>query len=478
MNFNRRQFLKKIGKGALTAGLTTSIAGCLPEQASGANPSLNKISQLPNILMITCHDIGQHLGCYGIETVHTENLDRLAAKGCRFENFYATTPVCTPSRGSLHTGRYPQSNGLMGLAHEPWGWRFKPGEKHTAAILKDAGYETYLIGLQHLIRDKDPGIFGYDHLVSKKHVPAENIEEAKKLFQKAGSSNKPFFAKVGFFEVHRKFENGKDQSKGVHIPHFLKDTPEIREDLARFQGSIRFFDKCVGEILDALEKSHAADNTLVIFTSDHGIPYIGAKWILYESGIRIPLIMYWPGTRLTGGKVYTQLASNVDVLPTILDLIGEPIPKNIQGVSFKDLLTGQETGQVRDAVYAQYVSHALRDTTSRCIRTERYKLTRYFEPGRNIVFPTDVNPQELAAHTARPQRKGKRPVAQLFDLQQDPHERNNLAQNAKYAEIAKDLSNRLWKWMEEVDDPVLKGPIVTPYYLEAMQDYERFKKEK
>lgn len=478
MNFNRRQFLQKIGKGALAAGLTTSLAGCSPRQASGDNLGLRETGKLPNILMITCHDIGQHLGCYGIETVHTENLDKLAAKGCRFENFYATTPVCTPSRGSLHTGRYPQSNGLMGLSHEPWGWRFKLGEKHTAAILKEQGYETYLIGLQHLVRNKDVCILGYDHVVSKKRDPSENIEEAKKLFQKANSNKIPFFAKIGFLEVHRKFKNGKDESKGVHIPHFLKDTPEIREDLAQFQATIRFFDKCVGEILDALEKSQVADNTLVIFTSDHGIPYIGAKWTLYESGIRIPLIIYWPGTKLTGGKVYTQLMSNVDVLPTILDLIDAPIPKNIQGVSFKDLLTAKKTGPVREAVFAQYVSHALRDTTSRCIRTERYKLTRYFEPGRNIVFPTDVNPQKLAAHTARPQRKGKRPVVQLFDLQADPHERKNLTQNPEYAEMTKDLSNQLWTWMEKVDDPILKGPIISPYYLEAIQDYSRFKKEK
>jgi arylsulfatase A-like enzyme len=284
--------------------------------------------------------------------------------------------------------------------------------------------------------------------------------------------------KVGFFEVHRPFTVGKDTAKGVFVPHYLKDTPEIREDLANFQGTIRFFDRCVGKILDALKASKVVDNTLVIFTADHGIPYSGAKWTLFDPGIETPLIMHWPGTRLEGEKVFNQLMSNVDFLPTVLDLIGVDIPRNLHGYSFKRVIEGSAERSPRDEVYAQRTSHALYDNLSRCVRTEQYKLIRYFEPGRTVIYPADVVPQRVAEHVERPRRKsGKRPVVELYDLKADPYERNNLAQKSEYASLVRILSDKLWTWMEHVDDPLLEGPLRTPYYEEAMRDYcQRFKK--
>jgi hypothetical protein len=112
------------------------------------------------------------------------------------------------------------------------------------------------------------------------------------------------------------------------------------------------------------------------------------------------------------------------------------------------------------------------------VRTQRYKLIRYFEPGRTVEFPTDTVPQRVAEHTERPKRKGgARPVVQLFDLKEDPRERNDLSQSPEHAQIVKDLSNRLWRWMQEVGDPILKGPLVTPYYEKAMEDYHRFRRQ-
>jgi arylsulfatase A-like enzyme len=430
-----------------------------------------------NVLLITCHDLGRHLGCYGVDTVHTDNIDTLAAGGIRFQNYFSTDCVCSPSRGSFLTGRYPQSNGLMGLTHKPWGWSLNEGEKHLAAILRDAGYETTLVGLQH-VTSGDPRELGYTNVLSQNCKADETVKSAREFFRKTGRANRPFYLKVGFFEVHRPFTNGKDTEKGVFIPKYLKDTPEIREDLAQFQGTIRFFDRCVGEILNALKQSPAAEKTLVVFTSDHGIPYPGAKWCLYEPGIETPLIMSQPGTALQGGKVYHQLMSNVDFLPTLLDLLGIGIPANLQGYSFKEVIEGTKTESPRREIFAQRTSHALRDNTSRAIRTDRYKLIRYFEPGRVIEFPIDAVPQRVAGHTERPKRKsGQRPVVQLFDLKDDPHERKDLAALPEYAKMVRDLSNRLWRWMEQVGDPILKGPLVTPYYRQAIRDYHRFRQK-
>lgn len=471
---NRREFLTRSGVAVTGLGVSQILAG----QKQLAKGSGSSKSRRPNVLMITCHDMGRHLGCYGVNTVHTGNLDRLAAKGIRFQNYFAADCVCSPSRGSIHTGRYPQTNGLMGLTHQPWGWSLRKGEKHTAAILRDAGYETTLVGLQH-VSSEDPHTLGYQKVLSKKRIASETVQAARGLLQKAKRGVRPFFVKVGFFEVHRPFTVGTDTKKGVYVPHYLKNTPEVRADLAKFQGTIRFFDKCVGEILKALETSAVADDTLVIFTADHGIPYPGAKWCLYDPGIETPLIMYCPGTKLQGGKVFHQLMSNVDFLPTLLDILGIDIPENLQGYSFKEVIEGVKKQSPRTAIFAQRTSHALRDNTSRTIRTERYKLIRYFEPGRTVEFPTDAVPQRVAEHVERPRRKkGKRPFVQLFDLKEDPHERNNLAGLPRYARVFSDLSARLWRWMEEVGDPILKGPLRTPYYEQAMEDYYRFRRER
>ncbi len=465
---NRREFLTR--SGAAAAGF--AVAGISNAKSTGLDKCRGA-----NVLMITCHDIGRHLGCYGVETVNTENLDGLAAEGIRFANYFAVDCVCSPSRGGILTGRYPQSNGLMGLTHQPWGWSFKDGERHLAAILKDAGYETTLAGLQH-VTSGNPKSLGYDNVLSQDRKAEETVEAARGFLKSAKDEDRPFFLKVGFFEVHRPFTVGKDEEKGVFVPHYLEDTPANREDLAKFQGTIKFFDTCVGKILDELRKSPVAQDTLVVFTSEHGIPYPGAKWCLYDPGIETPLIMYHPDSQLTGGKVYDQLMSNVDYLPTLLDILGVDIPDNVQGLSFKEVIARKKKESPRNEIFAQRTSHALRDNTSRTIRTRRYKLIRYFEPGRLIEFPINTVPRRVAAHIERPQRKwGARPVVQLFDLKNDPHERNNLAQSPEYEDIVRDLSNRLWRWMEEVGDPILKGPLVTPYYEKAMEDYHRFRRQ-
>lgn len=468
----RRDFLKY--SGATVAGLGASEA--LQDRKLGARNRPTR-SRRPNILMITCHDIGQHIGCYGVETVQTDNIDALAARGVRFANYFAADCVCSPSRGCILTGRYPQANGLMGLTHEPWGWSLNDGERHVAAILRDVGYRTTLVGLQH-VTSGDPHELGYEKVLSRKRVAEETVQTAREQLLGADNSGGPFFMKVGFFEVHRPFTAGKDTAKGIFFPHYLKDTPAIREDLANFQGTIRFFDRCVGRILDALRASKVADNTLVVFTADHGIPYSGAKWALFDPGMETPLIMHWPGTELEGGRVLDQLMSNVDFLPTLLDLIDVEIPSNLQGYSFKPVIEGVTEQSPRDEVYAQRTSHALYDNLSRCVRTERHKLIRYFEPGRTVIYPADVVPQRVAEHLERPRRApGKRPVVELYDLKADPHERNNLAQHTEHAGLVGTLSDKLWTWMEQVEDPLLEGPLRTPYYEEAVRDYhQRFKR--
>ena len=432
----------------------------------------------PNILMMTCHDLGRHLGCYGLETVHSENIDELAADGRRFSDYFAAAAVCSPSRGCMMTGRYPQTNGLMGLTHSPWLWSLNEGERHLAAILADAGYRTTLIGFQHVLAG-DAHELGYQDVPETgRFAPDKARTAAQFLAAQEMDADAPFFVKVGFSEVHRRFMHEgvePDVAKGVHVPPYMQETADIRADLAELQGSVRYMDAAVGRILAALNKAGLAEDTIVIFTSDHGIPYIGAKWTLFDPGITIPLIIRWPGGGLVGGKVHGQLMSNVDFLPTLLDLAGVEIPGNVQGVSAAPILRGESAAPIRDAVFAEHLSHALRDNTSRCIRTGRYKLIRNFEPGRTILKPIDAHPQGVAEHVVRPRRNGTRPFAQLFDLNDDPVEMNNLAEDEAHADTLRELSARLWQWMADVGDPILQGPLRTPYYEQAIADYEAWR---
>lgn len=429
----------------------------------------------PNILIITCHDIGQYLGCYGVETVQTPNLDELASKGVRFENFYSTSAVCSPGRGSLHTGRYPQSNGLMGLTHAPWWWKLNDGERHTAAILKNIGYATCLIGFNHI--DHDTRRLGYEKVLSTERKAPETVQAAQNLILKAHDMKRPFFAKVGFTEVHRVFKQGADTTKGVFIPPWLKDTQEIRTDLAAFQATIKYFDERVGEILHALEVSDIADNTIVIMTSDHGIPYPGAKWTVRKAGIEVPFIVYQPGTAFSGGRVFSEVMSNVDVLPTLLDNLGEEIPANMQGYSFMDIIKGNTTEPPRKEAFAQYTPDMKRDNLSRSVITDRYHLIRYFDQGRTVDYPVDVHPQTFANHEQRCKTKGTRPFIQLFDIREDPYELNDIGSKTENAAIVADLSKHLFAWMKKVKDPLLEGPQSTPYYDKAISDFKNAAKQ-
>jgi arylsulfatase A-like enzyme len=212
----------------MTVAATAGLAACC------GSPLRAEAPYRPNIVMLVVHDLGQHLGCYGVPSVQSPNIDRLAARGVRFENVYSTSGVCSPGRGSLHTGRYPQSNGLMGLTHAPWWWSLKEGERHTASYLKELGYETCLVGFQHL--GKPPAELGYDRHLSRKSVAAESAAAAADLIRSRKETDRPLFVKIGFMEVHRPFFQLYDLRSD---PYQLKDVArepenaEIVKDLSQ-----------------------------------------------------------------------------------------------------------------------------------------------------------------------------------------------------------------------------------------------------
>lgn len=425
---------------------------------------------MTNLVLMDCHDLGKHLGCYGRSSVTSPHLDELAAKGVRFDASYCTAPQCSPSRAALYTGRYGHANGMLGLAHDPFSWRLHDDETYLAKYLQDAGYQTAHGGIQHVTEFTEEAVkaLGFDHVLSG-HLAPELAESAVAFIEQA-HDEQPFFLNIGFFEPHRDDEGGfkvapPDDAKGVDLPPYIPDTPEARQEFSELQGMIKQMDVAVGQIMAALERNGLLEDTWVIFTTDHGLAMPRAKCTLYDAGIETALIMFAPSLGITGGRVVGHLISHVDMLPTVLDGLGIPYPANLHGESYWNLLQGTDYA-ARAAVYASKTYHTDYEP-QRSIRTGQYKLIWNAEVDI-INVPADVMhspiyPQMIDSLTV------ERPPLELYDLQADPSEMNNLAQNPDYAGVLDELRGRLLSWMKSTDDPILQGPVASPYYARAMR---------
>lgn len=424
---------------------------------------------MPNLVLIDCHDLGQHLGCYGQSSVTSDHIDQLAQDGIRFSASYCTAPQCSPSRAALYTGRYGHSNGMFGLAHDPFSWRLYEDETYLAQYLQNAGYITAHGGIQHVTENKPDAIkaLGFDHLLSG-HLAPELADSAARFIQE--NQTRPFFLNVGFFEPHRDDTGGfkvapADHTRGVNLPDYIPDTPSARQEFSELQGMIKQLDSGVGRIIDALRSANVLDDTWVIFTTDHGLAMPRAKCTMYDAGLETALIMFAPSLGLTGGRVFDHLISHVDLLPTILDGLGVAYGDQIQGVSHWQLLQTTSTPP-RDAVFASKTFHTDYEP-QRAIRTDRYKLIWNAEVDI-INVPADIMhspiyPQMIDTLTV------ERPHFELYDLQADPQELNNRANDPAYSEIFNGLRQQLFGWMESTSDPILSGPIASPYYYRAIQ---------
>lgn len=421
----------------------------------------------PNILLVTCHDLGQHLGCYGVGTVDSERFDRFAAEGVRFARAFCTHPTCSPSRAALATGRYPHSNGCLGLAQPPFNWSINDDSPHLAKLLGQAGYETALFRFQHVTRygDDAPTRLGFDRFLPSKYGP--ETAASFRDWLGARTDNKPFYAEVNFSEPHRPWlVDGlqPDSSRGVTIPDWMPDTPESREEMAEFQAAIRVASESFGALLDALDAHHLTNETIVLFCADHGMPMPRAKGTLYDPGIEVACLLRWPG-ELDDGRVCEHLVSNIDLAPTLLSAVGEPVPANMQGRSLLPLLAGEEPP--RDAVFTEKNYHAYRDPM-RCIRTHTHKLIRNFETAFACEIPTDIAAGQLYRSNPLRYLTPFHPELELYDLRADPNETRNLADEPAAADLRAELDARLWAWMEETDDPLLTDSLQSPAMLQAL----------
>ena len=437
----------------------------------------------PNIVLVHCHDLGTYVGCYGA-AVDTPRIDDLAADGVRFDRHFVTAPQCSPSRSSLLTGRHPHQNGMLGLAHG--NWEVGPDERLLPELLSEAGYETHLFGLQHVT--EYPDRLGYDRIHSDEPLTAQappSVHETARAREvadefasvlEAGDHDDPVFASVGFFELHRVEEDGRfgfeadrydaPDPETVEPLDFLPDRPGIRSDIAEIQGMLSAIDDGVGTIRDALEDVGLAEETLLVFTTEHGLAMPRAKGCCFDPGIEAALLCRWPGT-LESGRVVDDLVSNVDVFTTLLEFAETPVPDAapIAGRSFAPLLDGREDGyDPRDRVFAGMTWHD-RYNPIRAIRTERWKYVRNFWHLPAVYMTTDVYRSAAGREVHEEYYGEQRPYEELYDLEADPLEAENLAigdePDDPAVEAVRDrLREELLEWMAETADPLLEGPVL------------------
>lgn len=419
----------------------------------------------PHVLTITCHDLGRWLGCYGVTSVNTPNLDLLAAGATRFERAFATSPGCSPSRSAIATGRYPHANGVLGLAHHPFGWGLASGERHIASLLRERGYATHLFGLQHVTVGPVEAL-GFDQVSGR--GTGHDVAARVSAFLADAPRDRPWYLEVNLEEPHRPFDQGgidPDTTRGVNLPPYVPASDAARADVAALQGAIRAADRAVGAVLSALERAGLAGSTLVTFTTDHGVALPRAKGTLYDPGIETALLLRWPGITAPGQTI-ADLTSNVDLLPALLEAVGAPLPAAIQGRSFLARLRG-EPYVARDAIFAEKTFHSYYDPM-RAIRTDRYKLIRNFESGFAVEVPGDVQGGDIFRADPARYSGSAHPPLELYDLDADPDELVNLAGSPAVAELERELDARLWTWMADTADPLLEGPVASPAYRQAL----------
>jgi arylsulfatase A-like enzyme len=407
-----------------------------------------------NLLLVITHDTGRELGCYG-RGVETPHLDRLAAEGVLFAQAFCTAPQCSPSRASLLTGRVPHAHGLIGLTHR--GFRLHPEVPTLPGLLADAGYETHLFGFQH--EAPDARDLGYQHIHRARSHSCVEVTPLVSEFLRGGPKE-PFLAMVGFSETHRRFPTYEGPLDEVRVPYFLPDAPEIRRDVASLHLAVRRVDEAMGHILRALAQSGLEERTLVLFTTDHGIAFPGAKATLFDPGLEIALIARGPGI-WRGGKYLEAMVWNADLLPTLLDWLGLPLPEGVQGVSLLPLVEGRRT-QVHEAIFPELTVHAGYDPM-RGVRTEGWKYLRSYAD-RPFFFPPNVDggpsKEWYREHTdlfTRP-----RPREMLFKLDTDPLERNNLVGDPSHEEVLHALRRQLDEWLEATGDFMPSGHVPIP----------------
>lgn len=437
----------------------------------------------PNILFIVADDWSKHAGIYGDKVVRTPNIDKLGKNGLIFDQAFCSAASCSPSRASILTGKHPHQIAEGGNL---WGSLPASIPNFVSLIQASGGF----VGSEQ--KGWGPGNFkigGYQDNPAGKNF--KNFEE----FLGAKPKDKPFFFWFGSIDPHRDYVKGTGEKAGldpqkVKVPGFLPDNDVVRKDILDYYFEVERFDSNVGKLIATLESKGELENTLIVITSDNGMPFPRAKATCYDSGTNIPLIMYWKGKIKPARS--SELVSLIDLAPTVLDVMGIQKPTDLPSKSLINLINGRPIDH-RNAVFVERERHAnVRKGDLgypvRGIRTKEFLYLRNFEPNRypagdpqkwvavgpygdiddspskQLIMSDSANYAFFFNRTFK-----KRGSEELYDLKNDPSQLHNLANEKRFEKAKKYLKIELEAWMKRTNDPRLTNPNTNlwdkyPYY--------------
>ena len=436
-----------------------------------AEPS---VKTRPNILFCIADDWSwPHAGIYGDKAVHTPNFERVAREGALFRNAFCAAPSCTASRAAILTGRAVHQ---LDEGADLWG--FLPARFETYPdVLEKSGYFVGFMG-----KGWGPGNF---QAGGRTRNPAGQNFKAFEGFLGKKPADKPFCFWFGSTDPHRPYVRDAGAKSGlkrdkVNVPSYWPDSPEVRGDVLDYYFEVERFDRNVGELLKLLEQRGELSNTVVIVTSDNGMPFPRCKANLYEMGTHMPLAIRWPG-QIKPGSTLDSFVNLQDFAPTMLELAGLNVPKEMVGRSLVPLATGVEKDGARTMVFLERERHAnVRKGDVgypiRAVRTKDFLYIRNLRPERWPAGDPEmwkavgefgdcdagVVKDFILARRDEPQMKpffqlcfGLRPEEELYDLRHDAGETNNVAGAPQFADAQKKLRAELDAWMQRTSDPRL-----------------------
>ncbi|HET7179537.1 MAG TPA: sulfatase [Chryseosolibacter sp.] len=441
--------------------------------------------QKPNIIWIMAEDIGPDLECYGMPDVKTPNLNALASEGIKYAKCFTTNPICSPSRSAMMTGVYQNSinAGQHRSNHDvPLPEPYKP----FTYWLRQAGYTTVLGS--KLVMNKGRKID-----VNFKNAPLGKWDGKKNfgLFDKydeISADNQPFFAQIQLAVTHRgdwwdsirSISPHRVDPSRVTLPSYLADDPIVRLDWATYLDQIEYMDAEVGKLVADLKQKGVYDNTVLIFIGDNGRCNIRGKGYLYDIGVHVPLIVHWP-KGIKAGQVKQDLVSAIDITATILDLAGVQAPAYMEGKSFL------KKGFHRDYIYSARDRWDEVSDKSRALTTQQYKYIRndmpevsydmhqayidFYRPPLHVMRKLNLDGKLTDAQKLFFARV--KPVEELYDLEKDPEEIHNLADDPKYSAVLAKLRADLAK-EEKKDTAPVKIQYAAPSQAPVIMDWVRY----
>jgi uncharacterized sulfatase len=428
----------------------------------------------PNIVVYLSDDHGsEYLGCYGNGHIQTPHLDSIAEEGVRFTHAFTPTPTCAPSRSTLYTGLYPARHGAMGNHTE-----CHAQLKALPNTLRELGYRVAIAGKTHV---KPETLFDFEYIGGflpkctehRRKYRAEGLDtvpvERFLASHRQENPDQPICLILGDSNPHVTWEPNKIYDPNVlSLPPYIADTPIARNALANYYQDITTMDTGIGEVDNMLETHGYADNTLFIYTTDHGSEWPHCKWTLYDTGTRLPFIARWRD-EIAANTVSDAMISHVDFFPTLIDIAGGEPLSNLDGRSFKDVLFGKQT-IFRDKIFGTHTRDGNMNVfPQRCVRDTRYKYilnlmpenrwTTHFTEVEGIpeshaeVWKSWVKKAETDPQTAQlVYLTQHHPVEELYDVTADPYEFSNLAFSAEMRPILERMRADVRHWMQLQND--------------------------